>query len=143
LATLSDKPFSQLKRVALNQMRAGYDDNCDLNQKLVKHHMFPASFGAIMPQPNKQKTRRGAPAGNTNALKHGRRTAVAIEDRKRRNAQMKAAGLLLSRQGWLTHRCRCKPVRPDQIRFLPPGWMEIVAPLYAKLLKGKPTVEKG
>jgi len=96
-----------------------------------------------MPQANKQKTRRGAPVGNQNALKHGRRTAAAIEDRKRRNAEMKAAGLLLSRQGWLTHRCRCKPLRPDQIRFLPPEWLPIVAPMYAALSKGKPTIEKG
>jgi len=96
-----------------------------------------------MPQPNKQKTRRGAPAGNTNALKHGRRTAAAIEDRKRRNAQMKAAGLLLSRQGWLTHRCKCKPVRPDQIAYLPVEWLPIVAPLYAAMMKGKPAFEKG
>jgi hypothetical protein len=96
-----------------------------------------------MPQPNKQKTRRGAPAGNTNALKHGRRTAAAIEDRKRRNAQMKAAGLLLARQGMLTHRCRCKPLRDDQIRFLPLEWLPIVAPMYAALLKGKPTFESG
>ena len=96
-----------------------------------------------MSQLIKQKPRRGAPVGNTNALKHGRRTAAAIEDRKRRNAQMKAAALLLARQGMLTHRCRCKPVRPDQIRFLPPEWLPIVAPLYAALLKGKPTFARG
>ena len=96
-----------------------------------------------MPQSIKQKTSRGAPLGNTNALKHGRRTAAAIEDRKRRNAQLKAVALLMSRQGMLTHRCRCKPLRPDQIRFLPPEWLPIVAPLYAALSKGKPIFEKG
>jgi len=88
-----------------------------------------------MPQPNKQKTRRGAPVGNQNALRHGRRTAAAIEDRKRRNAEMKAAGLLLSRQGMLTHRCRCKPLRDDQIRFVPPEWLDVVAPYHAAMLK--------
>ena len=88
-----------------------------------------------MPQPNKQKPRRGAPHGNQNALKHGRRTAAAIEDRKRRNAEMKAIALLLSRQGMLTHRCRCKPVRPDQIAYLPVEWLPIVAPYHAAMLK--------
>ena len=88
-----------------------------------------------MPQPIKQKPRRGAPVGNTNALKHGRRTAAAIEDRKRRNAQMKAAALLLARQGMLTHRCRCKPLRDDQIRFVPPEWLDVVAPYHAVMLK--------
>ena len=34
-------------------------------------------------------------------------------------------------------------IRPDQIRFLPPEWLPIVAPLYAALLKGKPAFEKG
>jgi len=96
-----------------------------------------------MPRSIKQKTTRGAPLGNQNALKHGRRTAAAIENRKRRNAEMKAAALLLARQGMLTHRCRCKPLRPDQIRFLPPEWLPIVAPLYAALLGGKPAFEKG
>lgn len=96
-----------------------------------------------MPQPIKQKTSRGAPVGNRNALKHGRRTAAAIEDRKRRNAQMKAAGLLLANQGMLTHRCKCRPVRPDQVAYLPVEWLPIVAPLYAALLKGKPTFERG
>ena len=33
-----------------------------------------------MSQLIKQKPRRGAPLGNQNALKHGRRTAAAIED---------------------------------------------------------------
>ena len=88
-----------------------------------------------MPQPIKQKPRRGAPVGNTNALKHGRRTAAAIEDRKRRNAQMKAAALLLARQGMLTHRCRCKPLRDDQIRFVPPEWLDVVAPYHAVMMK--------
>ena len=96
-----------------------------------------------MSQPINQKPRRGAPAGNSNAWKHGGRSAEAIEARRRRSAHMKAAGLLLARQGMLTHRCRCKPVRPDQIRFLPPEWLPIVAPLYAALLKGKPIFEKG
>jgi len=86
-----------------------------------------------MPQSLKQKTNRGAPLGNQNALKHGRRTAAAIEDRKRRNAEMKAAALLLARQGMLTHRCRCKPLRPDQVRFVPPEWLAIVSPVYANL----------
>ena len=96
-----------------------------------------------MPQPVKQKASRGAPAGNQNAKKHGGRSAEAIEARRRRCALMKAAGLLLARQGMLTHRCRCKPVRPDQIAYLPVEWLPIVAPLYAKLQKGKPTIEKG
>ena len=96
-----------------------------------------------MPQSIKQKTSRGAPVGNTNALKHGCRTAAAIEDRKRRNAKMKAAALLLANQGMLTHRCRCKPLRDDQIRFVPPEWMKIVSPLYAKLSKGKTRFESG
>jgi len=96
-----------------------------------------------MSQPNNQKPRRGAPAGNSNAWKHGGRSAEAIEARRRRSALMKGAGLLLARQGMLTHRCRCKPVRPDQIRFLPPEWLPIVAPLYAVLLRGKPAFEKG
>jgi hypothetical protein len=56
---------------------------------------------------------------------------------------MKAAALLLSRQGWFTHRCKCKPIRVDQIAYLPVEWLPIVAPLYAELLKGKPTFEKG
>jgi len=88
-----------------------------------------------MSQLIKQKPRRGAPVGNTNALKHGRRTAAAIEDRKRRNAQMKAAALLLARQGMLTHRCRCKPLRDDQIRFVPPEWLDVVAPYHAVMMK--------
>ena len=88
-----------------------------------------------MPQPIKQKTSRGAPAGNTNALKHGRRTAAAIEDRKRRNAQLKAAGLLLAKQGMLTHRCKCRPLRDDQIRFVPPEWLNVVAPYHAAMVK--------
>ena len=96
-----------------------------------------------MSQLIKQKARRGAPASNSNAWKHGGRSAEAIEARRRRSALMKGAGLLLARQGMLTHRCRCKPVRPDQIRFLPPEWLPIVAPVYAALLKGKPTFESG
>ena len=88
-----------------------------------------------MPRSIKQKTNRGAPLGNQNALKHGRRTAAAIEDRKRRNAEMKAAGLLLSRQGWLTHRCRCKALRDDQIRFVPPEWLDVVSPHHGVMLK--------
>ena len=88
-----------------------------------------------MPQSIKQKTTRGAPLGNQNALKHGRRTAAAIEDRKRRNAEMKAAALLLARQGWLTHRCKCRPLRDDQIRFVPPEWLDVVAPCHAAMLK--------
>ena len=96
-----------------------------------------------MPRSIKQKTTRGAPLGNQNALKHGGRSAEAIEARRRRSALMKAAGLLLARQGWLTHRCRCKPLRPDQIAYLPVEWLPIVAPLYAMLFMGKPTSEKG
>ena len=88
-----------------------------------------------MPQSIKQKTTRGAPAGNSNALKHGCRTAAAIEDRKRRNAEMKAIALLLARQGWLTHRCKCKPLRDDQIRFVPPEWLNVVAPYHAAMVK--------
>ena len=96
-----------------------------------------------MPQSIKQKTTRGAPLGNQNARKHGGRSAEAIEARRRRSALMKAAALLLSRQGWFTHRCKCKPLRDDQIRFLPPEWLPIVAPLYAKLSKGKTRFESG
>ena len=54
-----------------------------------------------MPQSIKQKTNRGAILGNQNALKHGRWTAVAIEDRKRCDAEIKAAGVLMGREGWL------------------------------------------
>jgi len=54
-----------------------------------------------MPQTIKQKTNRGAILGNQNALKHGRWTAVAIEDRKRCNAKIKAAWVLMGRERWL------------------------------------------
>lgn len=88
-----------------------------------------------MPRSIKQKTTRGAPLGNQNALKHGGRSAEAIEARRRRNALMKAVALLLSRQGMLTHRCKCRPLRDDQIRFVPPEWLDVVAPYHAAMLK--------
>ena len=88
-----------------------------------------------MPQSTKQKASRGAPLGNQNARKHGDRSAVAIEARRRRNALMKAVGLLLANQGMLTHRCRCKPLRDDQIRFVPPEWLNVVAPYHAAMVK--------
>ena len=88
-----------------------------------------------MPRSIKQKTRRGAPAGNQNAKKHGGRSAEAIEARRRRCALMKAAGLLLARQGMLTHRCKCRPLRDDQIRFVPPEWLDVVAPYHGVMMK--------
>jgi hypothetical protein len=88
-----------------------------------------------MPRSIKQKTTSGAPLGNQNARKHGGRSAEAIEARRRRSALMKAAALLLSRQGWSTHRCKCKPLRPDQIRFVPPEWLDVVAPFHAVMMK--------
>jgi hypothetical protein len=86
-----------------------------------------------MPQGNKQPRRPGAPLGNQNALKHGRKTMVAIEKRKSRNAFLKASALLLSRLGALEGRCRCRPLRPDQVVYIPAEWLPIISPWHAKL----------
>lgn len=81
-----------------------------------------------MTQPIKQKPSRGTPLGNQNALKHGRRSAAAIEKRRGRNAMLKASALVLSHLGMLDGRCRCKPLRPDQIRYVPAEWLPLISP---------------
>ena len=86
-----------------------------------------------MTQASKQSRRPGPPFGNQNALKHGRRTAAAIEKRKGRNAFLKASGLLLSRLGMLDGRCRCRPLRPDQVAYIPAEWLPIISHWYAAM----------
>ena len=83
-----------------------------------------------MPQGTKQARRPGAPKGNQNALKHGRRSAAAIEKRRSRNAMLKASALVLSHLGMLDGRCRCKPLRPDQIQYVPAEWLPLISPWY-------------
>ena len=83
-----------------------------------------------MPQGTKQPRRPGAPKGNQNALKHGLRSAAAIENRRGRNAMLKASALVLSHLGMLDGRCRCKPLRPDQIQYVPAEWLPLISPWY-------------
>ena len=83
-----------------------------------------------MPQGTKQPRRPGAPKGNQNARKHGRRSAAAIENRRGRNAMLKASALVLSHLGMLDGRCRCKPLRPDQIQYVPAEWLPLISPWY-------------
>jgi hypothetical protein len=83
-----------------------------------------------MPQGTKQPRHPGAPKGNQNALKHGRRSAAAIEKRRSRNAMLKASALVLNQLGMLDGRCRCKPLRPDQIQYVPAEWLPLISPWY-------------
>ncbi len=75
-----------------------------------------------------QSRRPGAPLGNQNRLIHGRRSKAFIERRKKTAAILRASALAMSRLGFLSGRCRCRPLRPDQLRFVPDDWIPIVDP---------------
>jgi hypothetical protein len=62
--------------------------------------------------------RRGGQPQNTNALKHGRRSRRAEQQRAGTAATMKLARHLLAQLGTLQGRCRPRPVRLRQLPHL-------------------------
>lgn len=88
--------------------------------------------GRVASQSVVQSRRRGAPVGNQNRLVHGCRSRASIERRKEAAAAIKACALMLSKLGMLDGRCRYRPLRPDQLRFIPPEWIPAIAPYFVQ-----------
>jgi hypothetical protein len=68
---------------------------------------------------DKPRRPRGAPLGNRNALKHGRRSAAAVRTRKLRCASLKAiahVGIAVGLYGGF--KVRPRPLRADQLELL-------------------------
>ena len=78
--------------------------------------------------------RRGPPLGNRNALKHGRRTAEAIKNRKLRVARMKACAIAGGAIGMFVGKIRRRPIRHDQLELL-----QMHEPLLARFLAAAPS----
>jgi hypothetical protein len=74
------------------------------------------------PLAQKQRSRGGAPSGNTNALVHGRYSRAATERRREARAILRAAVLVLRAMGGYAYRTRVKRLRPDQWRHVPSAW---------------------
>jgi hypothetical protein len=72
------------------------------------------------------RRRPGAPLGNQNAFIHGRRSKQSSDLCRARAANMKALAWALRELGMIQDRCRPRPLRPDQARFIDQELLEVV-----------------
>ena len=82
--------------------------------------------------PVQSKRGPGAPLGNRNRLRHGRRSDANLLRQRQRAALLKGAALLLRHMGGLLGRCQARPLRHDQVEHIPPEWLPIIAPWFAQ-----------